>query len=429
MNPLTRSSCAAGSSTVPVAQVVQAGAASAPGDGPLNDEASSSPSLTDIVPFAGADSHPDSLESDALPRPRVLLVDDLAQNRHALRALLAPLDVEVLEASGGGAALELLLAHDDVALALLDVQMPEIDGFALAELMRGSQRTRHIPIMFLTAGSDRDRRSFRGYEAGAVDFLFKPLDPQVLRSKVQVFLELDRQRRELARRMQQLQRITRLNSLMLSTLTHDLKAPIAALAMNAELLQRMPEVPAAQRAGARVKDATALLARQLDHLVALSRLPEPEGALRPERLALDSLMSQRLQALQSRGGLAGGCQVVSEGDLWIEADRSRLDAALESLLMSATALADAQTLQVRLDGSGRRSLELTLQIDGLPGETVREHLFGSGVVVDGLALPQLGPGLRAVERLVRSLGGSLVGRCHPRDGTRFELMLPRSFND
>ncbi|MFM2403577.1 MAG: hypothetical protein RL223_1457 [Pseudomonadota bacterium] len=386
----------------------------------------SSPSVR--TPSSSGPALPEALAL-SLPRPRVLLVDDLAQNRLALRALLDPLDVEVLEAGSGEQALELLLAHEDVALALLDVQMPQIDGFSLAELMRGAQRTRHIPIMFLTAGSDQDRRSFRGYEAGAVDFLFKPLDPQVLRSKVQVFLALDRQRRELAQRMLQLQRMSRLNGLMLSTLTHDLKAPIAALSMNAELLQRMAEVPAAQRAGARIKSAAGLLARQLDHLVALSHLPEPGIALSPERLALDTLLEARLQALHARGGLAGGWQIERSGDLALEADRARLEAALDALLLPAAALADEQPLLLMLDGSGRRSLGLTLLVDGLPGETAREHLFGSGVAVDGLALPQLGVGLQAVERLVRSLGGSLVGRCHPREGTRFELLLPRSFND
>ena len=88
----------------------------------------------------------------------------------------------------------MLLKHD-VALALVDVQMPEMDGFELAELMRGTERTRRVPIIFLTAGSADRQRRFRGYEAGAVDFLQKPLEPDILRSKADVFFELYRQRR------------------------------------------------------------------------------------------------------------------------------------------------------------------------------------------------------------------------------------------
>ena len=83
------------------------------------------------------------------------------------------------EARSGDEALELLLSHD-IALALLDVQMPDMDGFALAELMRGAERSRHIPIIFVTAAPQEQHREFRGYDAGAVDFLVKPINPQIL---------------------------------------------------------------------------------------------------------------------------------------------------------------------------------------------------------------------------------------------------------
>src|SRR6185369_6203936 len=107
---------------------------------------------------------------------KCLLVDDRAENLLALSTLLRRDDVELLTARSGAHALDLLLSHD-VALALLDVQMPEMDGFELAELMRGSERTRHVPIIFVTAASHDQHRVFKGYETGAVDFLYKPLDP------------------------------------------------------------------------------------------------------------------------------------------------------------------------------------------------------------------------------------------------------------
>src|SRR5690606_24751607 len=124
-----------------------------------------------------------------LPPVKFLLVDDLEDNLLALSALLRELDVQILTARSGAEALEMLLEHD-VALALLDVQMPEMDGFELAELMRGSERTRHVPIIFVTAGVRDAHRHFRGYEAGAVDFLYKPIDPHILRSKAGVFHQL-----------------------------------------------------------------------------------------------------------------------------------------------------------------------------------------------------------------------------------------------
>ena len=114
---------------------------------------------------------------------RFLLVDDTPANLVALESLVRRDGLEVLKAGSGSEALELLLEHD-VDLAFLDVQLPDMDGFELAELMRGAVRTRQVPIIFVTAGSHDPQRLFKGYEAGAVDFLYKPIDPQVLKGKV-----------------------------------------------------------------------------------------------------------------------------------------------------------------------------------------------------------------------------------------------------
>ncbi|ODP36521.1 response regulator [Sphingomonas turrisvirgatae] len=126
-----------------------------------------------------------------------LLVDDLEENLLALEALLRREGLAFLRARSGEEALELLLRHE-VALALLDVQMPGMDGFELAEFMRGNERTRHVPIIFVTAGSADRQRRFRGYEAGAVDFIQKPIEPDILRGKAAVFLDLHEQRQALA---------------------------------------------------------------------------------------------------------------------------------------------------------------------------------------------------------------------------------------
>jgi PAS domain S-box-containing protein len=129
---------------------------------------------------------------------KFLLVDDVPENLVALEGLLRRDGLEIMTAQSGTEALELLLAHD-FALALLDVQLPTMDGFELAEIMRGTGRTRRVPIIFLTAVATDERRRFMGYESGAVDYLIKPIDPHVLRRKAEVFFELDQQRRELVR--------------------------------------------------------------------------------------------------------------------------------------------------------------------------------------------------------------------------------------
>jgi PAS domain S-box-containing protein len=126
----------------------------------------------------------------------ILIVDDVKNNLLALKALLARKDVDIFQALSGNEALELMLKHD-FCLALLDVQMPGMNGFELAELMRGSNKTKNIPIIFVTAIAKDQKYVFKGYESGAVDFIRKPLDPHIVNSKVNVFLELHKQKNEL----------------------------------------------------------------------------------------------------------------------------------------------------------------------------------------------------------------------------------------
>ncbi len=134
----------------------------------------------------------------------ILIVDDHPENLVAIEAILEGLDCSLLRAASGNEALSLLLRHE-MSLVLLDVQMPEMDGFEVAELMRKSQRTRMIPIIFVTAISKESRYVSRGYDVGAVDYLFKPLDATVLRHKVRFFLDLDEQKRRLEEKLRKSQ--------------------------------------------------------------------------------------------------------------------------------------------------------------------------------------------------------------------------------
>ena len=135
---------------------------------------------------------------------KILGVDDRPENLLALEAVLEPLAVSFIKANSGMDAINLLSDHE-FALILMDVQMPEIDGFTTAELIRENDRWKTIPIIFVTAISKESQHVFRGYEAGAVDYLFKPLDIHILRSKVTIFIELFKQKRELIQRNQALE--------------------------------------------------------------------------------------------------------------------------------------------------------------------------------------------------------------------------------
>ncbi len=137
-------------------------------------------------------------------KAKILLVDDRPENLIALEAILQTLDQELVTAESGEEALKHLLV-DDFAVILLDVQMPGMDGFETAAHIKQRERTRHIPIVFLTAISSEPSHTFRGYAAGAVDYLSKPFDPWVLRAKVAVFIDLFEKNRLLAEQARRLQ--------------------------------------------------------------------------------------------------------------------------------------------------------------------------------------------------------------------------------
>jgi len=131
---------------------------------------------------------------------KILIVDDRPENLVALRHVLSHLDVEVVEASSGNEALTRTLSHD-FSLAIFDVQMPGMDGYELAELVRGDPKTANLPVIFLTAAYGEAVQVFKGYEAGAVDYIVKPYDSAVLLAKVRVFLELHQAQKALGRRL------------------------------------------------------------------------------------------------------------------------------------------------------------------------------------------------------------------------------------
>src|SRR5450830_1290441 len=186
---------------------------------------------------------------------KLLIVDDLPENLLALEALIKREDRIVYKALSADEALSLLLQHE-FAMAILDVQMPGMDGFELAELMRGTDRTRQIPIVFVTAAGKELNYAFKGYESGAVDFLYKPLDSDAVRSKVNVFVALDQQRHERlrqiaeieqSRREQQalleqlsatqaeLQRSLRMRDDFMSLVAHELRTPLNTLFLESQM--------------------------------------------------------------------------------------------------------------------------------------------------------------------------------------------------
>ncbi|RLD90175.1 MAG: hybrid sensor histidine kinase/response regulator [Bacteroidetes bacterium] len=178
----------------------------------------------------------------------ILIVDDHPENLLALESILEGPDLNILKASSGNEALGVLLDYE-VSLVLLDVQMPGMDGFETAELMRSNEHTKNIPIIFVTAISKQRKHIFKGYEAGAVDYLYKPLDLEILKSKVKAFIEFFKHKKELElitaklkETVKELNRAKRLaekstksKSLYLANMSHEIRTPLNGIIGIAEL--------------------------------------------------------------------------------------------------------------------------------------------------------------------------------------------------
>ena len=166
-----------------------------------DDQARPVPPAPPAPPPAASPERPAPAEQAAGEPVNILLVDDRPENLLALEAILEPLNERLVRATSGDEALRHLLARDFAAI-LLDVQMPGLNGFETAQLIKARERSRHIPIIFLTAINKDDEHAFRGYEVGAVDYMSKPFQPDVLRSKVAVFVDLYRKQEQLKRQEQ-----------------------------------------------------------------------------------------------------------------------------------------------------------------------------------------------------------------------------------
>ncbi len=351
---------------------------------------------------------------------KLLLVDDVEENLTALEALLRRDGLEILQARSGPEALELLLVHD-FALAILDVQMPEMDGFELAELMRGTARTKHVPIIFVTAGARDPQRVFKGYDTGAVDFLFKPVEPAVLKSKAEVFFELHRQRKEL-------QTLLGLNEIFVGILGHDLRNPLTTILTGSTLLQQQiaddAPLTTVQRMAAAGRRMSGMIEQLLD--LTRARLGGGIGFVRA-REALDVVQLVRRVIDELRGAHPNRDVVLrSNGAAACSGDADRLLQVLSNLIGNALQHADpGGAVTVAVEGEHGEVFVRVHNAGVIPPELL-PRIFDPfrGHQRSGARTQGLGLGLYISQQIALAHGGAVTVVSNAAHGTEFTLRLP-----
>lgn len=357
---------------------------------------------------------------------KCLVVDDVEQNLVALKALLEVGDVQVLTARSGPQALELLLEHE-VALALLDVQMPDMNGFELAELIRGSERTRHVPLIFMTAGARDQMRLFKGYESGAVDFLYKPIDARVLTNKADVFFDLHRQKRQLAHELRERTEALQMNEMFIAVLSHDLRTPLAAILAGAKLLQRGPDAMAVAAVADRLAASGRRMSSMIEDLLDVARARLAGGvALKPVDTDLLEVLNGVVQEQQA-GSDPSRIRLQHQGDLRGHWDPERLFQAAANLVGNALQHgAAAGAVEVTLDGRSAAEVVFSVANEGRIDPLLLPHIFDPfrGREPDGGRHQGLGLGLFIVRQIVIAHRGAIDVHC---DAARtvFTVRLPR----
>jgi signal transduction histidine kinase len=361
----------------------------------------------------------------------VLLVDDLQENLVALEALIRQSGRRIFMARSGEHALSLMLEHA-FALAILDVQMPSMNGFELAELMRGTERTRGIPIVFVSAAGRELNYAFRGYESGAVDFLYKPLDPIAVRSKVNVFVELFRQRQELQAAKAELQRAVSMRDDFMSMIAHELRNPLNSVYLQAQLRRRMlagpkpPDPETMLKMVERDERQIRSMVRLLDDMLDVSRARTGRLAVVPAPFDLASSTCEVVAAIQEQASAAGVTITVSApATLPMVGDEFRVEQVITTLLTNALRYGRGKPVAVAV-GVREQEPEAFVSVRdqgmGVPPED-QERIFeqferGTSQV------PGLGLGLYIARQIAQAHQGRLEVRSSPGDGAEFVLSLP-----
>lgn len=388
------------------------------------------------------------------PPIKLLIVDDLTENLTALDAILRAPDRLILQAKSGLDALELLLSND-FALAIIDVEMPEMNGFQLAELMRGTERTRHIPIVFVTAAGNELNYAFKGYGAGAVDFLYKPLDINAVKSKANVFVELYRHRiafeqqvvaLEASRREQdfllaqlqntqeELEHSLKMREEFMSLVAHEMRTPLNTLFL--ELQVRQAQLAKDNLAAFTPEKLHTMLGRGerqlkcmirlIEDMLDVSRIQNGKLSIRPAKTHLSALISRIAEDLTPLARESGTTFTLDiEANVYGYWDEFRIEQIIINLMTNAIRYGGGMPVRVLMKQENDEAIiSVTDQGIGI-AQHEQDRIFEAFERGTGSEIKAgLGLGLYISKKLAEAHTGQLSVISQKNLGSTFTLRLP-----
>ncbi|HEV2475317.1 MAG TPA: ATP-binding protein [Candidatus Dormibacteraeota bacterium] len=376
---------------------------------------------------------------EAPPRAKVniLIVDDDATKRFALRTILASLDENIIEASSGADALRQLL-RNEFAVVLLDVRMPIMDGFETAQLIRQRPRSELTPLIFVTALDQAETDMGRGYNLGAVDFVFAPVVPAIMRAKVTVFVELYRAQQELRRYRTQLEMLVEERTIALTAInreleafsyavSHDLRGPLVAFdGLSKAMLENYGgDLDARATANLeKMREASERMTSVFDGLQMLFRLTS--GEIRREELDISTMAAKATEEMRATDPDSLTQVEVAPG-IGVSGDRRLVQILLANLVNNAWKFSRAKPSpritvgRETVDGESR----IYVRDNGVGFDMIDSHrLFGAFQRLHSQSeFPGAGIGLATARRIVNRHGGRIWAEGAVGEGATFYFVL------
>ena len=365
----------------------------------------------------------------------ILLVDDREENLFSLQNMLEMEGRNFLLATSGNDALRIAF-KEDISLILLDVQMPEMDGFETAELLHGNKKTKNIPIVFVTAISKDTKYILRGLEEGAIDYLFKPLDVDITRAKVQTLLQFVGLRKELEEKNKELAKLNDEKNKLLGIAAHDLRNPLGNIMLLSQfLIDEIGEIIPEENKEfmVMIQNSSEYMLGLINNLLDVSKIESGNLKLNLTKEDINKVIKTVVQLNQRTLDKKGiTLDFVSDtSQIMLDIDKLQMEQVLNNLLSNAIKFSYPDSkISILLDGSNDEniSISVTDQGQGIPENEIDKlfKFFSRTSVQSTAGEHSTGLGLAITKKIVDAHGGNITVQSRPGEGSTFTVQLPRN---